>query len=653
MTQPIHYVVELANPDAHLFEVRCTVADPDTQGQVFRLPTWIPGSYMIREFARNVVRLRAEDGGGNRIAISKQAKDSWLCAPCAGPMTVIAEVYAWDLSVRGAHFDRTHAYFNGTHLFLAPEGKEGRECIVDLMPPVSSVENEFGNWRVITSMPRAGAAPYGFGRYRAANYDELIDHPVEIGTFTLESFDAGGARHDVAITGRHDCDTQRLVDDLRKICQSQIDLFGGAPGSRAPVDYYAFLTMALGDAYGGLEHRASTSLVIGRDKLPTVDSRDQRYPSDDYLVFLGLASHEYFHTWNVKRIKPAAFVPYDLTREAYTRQLWIFEGFTSYYDNLTLLRAGVISTEQYLTLIGQDISKVLRGSGRSKQSVADSSFDAWIKYYRQDENTPNAIVSYYVKGSLVALLLDLTLRRDSDITLDDVMRELWKRYGQTATGLPEGAFQSLVESMSGLDLTGFFARYVDGTDELPLADALAAFGIGYNLRTAEGNKDMGGKPGKSRAPKKSSDAAKGESSLAIATDAAKDESGLAVATDAPVSAEPSRLWLGARWTTGGEARLTHVFDDGPALAAGLAAGDTIVAWNGLRVGASTLQSHIDRMAQGAQATIHAFRRDELMVFAVQPKAAPMDTCWLAVDADAAADVAARRDAWLKGPDPTP
>ena len=608
MTEPIHYVVVLANPDAHLFEVSCTLADPDPSGQSFRLPTWIPGSYLIREFARNFVHVRAECNGV-AVKIDKVAKDTWAAASCTGPLTVVAEIYAWDLSVRGAHFDRAHAFFNGTSLFLAPVGKESRACTVELVPPESSVENEYGDWRVATSLPRDGASRYGFGRYRAADYDELIDHPVEMGTFTLKSFQAGGAQHDIAITGRHDCDMERLAADVQRICQTQIDLFGGAPSSRAPVDYYVFLTMALGDGYGGLEHRASTALVIGRDKLPRVGVREV---TDDYVGFLGLVSHEYFHTWNVKRIKPAAFVPYDLTREAYTKQLWIFEGFTSYYDNLMMLRSGLITQEQYLELIGQDVSKVLRGSGRTKQSVAESCFDTWVKYYRPDENAPNAVVSYYVKGSLVALLLDVHLRTHSMITLDDVMRALWTRYGQVGAGVPEDAFKALVEDMSGLDLGDFFARYVDGTDELPLAHALADVGIEYNLRVAEGNKDLGGKAGKK----------------------------------ARVSTEPARLWLGARWTTGGDARLTHVFDGGPAQAAGLSAGDSIVAWDGLRVTANSLQSRIERMTPGTQATVHGFRRDELMTFYVEPKPAPLDTCWLMIAEDTQSDVATRREAWL-------
>ena len=604
---PVRYALFPRSPEAHLFRVTLSVPAPATV-QKLSLPVWIPGSYLIREFAKHIVTIRAECAGAP-VAIVKTAKDAWTCAPCAGALTVTCEIYAWDLSVRGAHLDSTHGFFNGTSVFLAPAGMEDRPCEVDIRPPAGDA---YTHWRLITSLPRLDAPDGGFGRFRAADYDELVDHPVEMGTFALASFDAGGVRHDFAITGRHDCDMSRLTADVAKICTAQIDFFGGAPGSTPPMDYYAFLTTALGDARGGLEHRASTALVCARENLPRAGMQEA---PDNYIDFLGLVSHEYFHTWNVKRIKPAAFTPYDLTREAYTRQLWIFEGFTSYYDNLMLLRSGIVTVEQYLGLLGEDITRVLRGSGRTKQSLAESSFDAWIKYYRQDENAPNAVVSYYVKGSLVALLLDLKLRRESVVSLDDVMRALWSRHGLTGIGVPEEGVRRIAEELSGLDLSEFFARYVEGTDELPLSDVLAAFGIAVNLRTADGNKDLGGKSGR----------------------AAKDR--------------PPRQWLGCRWTTGGDARITQVFDGGPAQAAGLSAGDVLIAWNGLKLSAGNVQGQIDRAPAGARARIHAFRRDELITFEVTLAPAPLDTCWLTLRGDAEAEKVALRTAWLRPPLP--
>jgi len=607
MIAPTRYRIVPENPGAHLFEVSCTVDDPAPGGQSFRMPVWIPGSYLIREFAKHVVSARAT-ANGVPVAIEKTAKDTWRCAPCSGSLTVTSEIYAWDLSVRGAHLDTTHGFFNGPCVFLAPVGREDNECFVEIVRPAGLA---FADWRVITSLPRAGAVQYEFGLYRAADYDELLDHPVEMGTFTLGRFEANRVRHDIAITGRHDCDMNRLIADLARLCSTQIDFFGGALDSKPPIDYYVFLTTVVGEAHGGLEHRASTALVSSRQNLPHDGMKE---PNEPYIDFLGLASHEYFHTWCVKRIKPAAFVAHDLTRESYTRQLWIFEGFTSYYDNLMLLRSGLIGVDTYLQLLGQDITKVLRGSGRSKQSVADSSFDAWIKYYRQDENSPNAIVSYYVKGALVGLLLDLTLRCSSQATLDDVMRTLWQRYGQQEIGVPEDGVRRLAAELSGLDLSDFFARYVDGTDELPLAETLGRFGIELGLRPADGNKDKGGKPGRSGAN----------------------------------GSKPAgeRQWLGARWGTG-DARLSHVFDGGPAQAAGLSAGDVIIAWDGLKVSGGSLQSMIDRSATGATAKLFAFRRDELMTFEVTLTPAPQDTCWLTLAADVPAAAIALRDAWLQ------
>ena len=365
MTTPIHYRIRPANPAAHLFAASVTVAEPDAEGQVFSLPAWIPGSYMIREFARNIVTIRAE-ADGKAVALEKLDKHSWRAArvPAGSALTLHYEVYAWDLSVRAAHLDQTHGFFNGTSVFLMVHGQAGRPCTVDIQPPA---DTGLRDWRVITALPRArgkGAAKaYGFGLYRAADYDELIDHPVEMGRFTLASFEAAGVPHDVALTGRHDCDMDRLTADLKRICEWQVALFG-AP---APMDYYAFLTMIVGDGYGGLEHRASTALLASRADLPYPGMKTM---SEGYRQFLGLCSHEYFHTWNVKRIKPAAFTPYDLSVENHTGLLWAFEGFTSYYDDLALVRSGVIGVDDYLGLLCMTICNVLSGLGRLRQSVA-------------------------------------------------------------------------------------------------------------------------------------------------------------------------------------------------------------------------------------------------------------------------------------------
>ncbi len=561
--EAVYYRIVPVDPALHLFEVTLTIASPAAEGQVVSLPAWIPGSYMVREFARNITSIRAE-ASGRKLRLTKIDKHSWRAARCEGPLTLTYQIYAWDLSVRAAHLDQTHGFFNGTSVFLQVHGKENLRHIVDIQPPEGEA---FDQWRVATSLPELKARRHRFGTYVAKDYDELIDHPVEMGDFELIRFEAHGVPHEMAVTGRvPNLDKARLAADLKKICEHQIALF--EPSSRkAPMDRYVFLTLAVGDGYGGLEHRASTALICSRADLPVLG---QSAMSDGYRTFLGLCSHEYFHTWNVKRIKPAVFAPYDLRQENYTPLLWLFEGFTSYYDDLTLLRIGLIDAPAYLGLLAKTINGVLRGSGRLKQSVAESSFDAWTKYYRQDENAPNAIVSYYTKGSLVALLFDLTIRRETHgrKSLDDVMRVLWRRYGRQfyseggGRGVTEADVEALFDEVTGLRLKPLFDLAVRGTRDLPLQEILAAFAV-----------EMADK------------AKSGKLSLDVRTKKA-----------------------------GNDCQLANVYEGGTAHASGLSAGDTLVAMDGLRVTAANLDTLLQRYRAGDKVTVHAFRRDELMTF---------------------------------------
>lgn len=562
MKNAVQYAIIPKDPAAHLFEVTLTVDVPDPAGQVFSLPAWIPGSYMIREFARNIVRIAAESGG-QQVALTKLDKHTWRAAPCDRRLTVHYEVYAWDMSVRAAHLDQTHGFFNGTSTFLSVHGQEGLPHVVDIRRPDGDL---YKAWRVATSLPEMKAKRYGFGTYIAANYDELIDHPVEMGTFELATFKAHGVPHDIVITGRvPNLDMPRLSADLKKICESQIALFEPQT-KRAPMKRYVFMTYVVGEGYGGLEHRASTALICSRSDLPV---KGQKEMSDAYRGYLGLCSHEYFHTWNVKRIKPAVFAPYDLRTEGYTSLLWLFEGFTSYYDDLMLVRSGVINEEEYFKLVSKAVNSVLRGTGRAKQSVAESSFDAWTKYYRQDENSPNAIVSYYQKGSLVGLAVDLFIRAETKgrKSLDDVMRTLWSRYGSDfyqggGKGVAESEVESLFEEVAGLRLKRFFEKYVRGTEDLPLAKLVAPFGVEFS-------------------------------------DSRKN----------------SKAGLGIRTARdGNDCKLANVYEGGAAHQAGMSAGDILIAIDGVRVTASNLESLLGRYRPGDAAVLHAFRRDELMMF---------------------------------------
>jgi predicted metalloprotease with PDZ domain len=565
----IQYTIVPTDLAGHLFHVTLTVAAPDPAGQVFALPAWIPGSYMIREFARNIVRIRAE-ANGDEVALAKVDKHTWQAAPCGGPLSLHYEVYAWDLSVRAAHLDQTHGFFNGTSVYLRVLGQEETPHLVDIQRPGNPAA---ASWRVATSLPELGAKRYGFGTYLAPNYDELIDHPVEMGDFELATFKAHGIPHDIVITGRvPNLDMARLQADLKAICETQIAFFEPRT-KKAPMERYVFLTMVVGDGYGGLEHRASTALICARSDLPSTATPKVAEPGEGYLKFLGLCSHEYFHTWNVKRIKPAVFAPYDLQVENYTPLLWLFEGFTSYYDDLMLVRAGIISEATYFKLLAKTVGSVLRGSGRTKQSVADSSFDAWSKYYRQDENAANAIISYYTKGSLIALAFDLTIRAKTGgaKSLDDVMLALWQRFGRdfypsVGRGVTEADVEALFDEISGVRLKGMFERYVRGTEDLPLAKLYAPFGV----KVADDRKI--GKP----------------------------------SLDAGIGRD------------NGGARLANVHEGGPAHQAGLSAGDIVIALDGLRVTGtpSNLDALLSRYRVGDTVAVHAFRRDELMSFQV-------------------------------------
>lgn len=571
MTQAIHYSIDTLDLNAHLFRITVTVGNPDKEGQLFRLPAWIPGSYMIREFARNIVQIHAvcQD---LPVDLTKLDKHTWQAAPCQGTLTVTYDVYAWDLSVRSAHLDQTHAFFNGSSVFLQVVGYETIPHVVDIRKPAAPAAR---NWRVATALPEYDAKRYGFGTYRAENYDELIDSPVEIGDFVLGQFDAFGIPHDIAITGRvPNLDLERIKNDLKKICETEIAFFEPET-KKTPVSRYVFLVTAVKNGYGGLEHRSSTALLCSRSSLPAKNDHTAALQKIDenYLQFLGLCSHEYFHTWNVKRIKPAVFVPYDLRQEAYTRLLWLFEGFTSYYDDLTIVRSGIIDVNTYLQQIANTINSVMRGNGHLKQSIAEASFDAWIKYYRQDENSPNALVSYYTKGSLVALALDLTIRLKTGHlkSLDDVMRELWQQYGRDFyrgknRGITDSDAETLIQDISGLNLGEFFRKYIYGTDVLPLKDLFASFGISMN--------DTGNtaKPGLDIRVKRS----------------------------------------------GSDCLVTHVYEGGTAHQAGISAGDVLLAIDGLRVSAENpaadLEKQLSRYSIGETVGIHVFRRDELMKF---------------------------------------
>lgn len=594
------YRVRPVSPRAHLFEVEILVDPPAADALALSMPAWIPGSYMIRDFARNIVSICAFDERDQPLALAKTDKQTWRLAAVAGPCRIRYRVFAWDLSVRAAHLDATHAYFNGPALLLRVHGRDDHPCRLELLPPD---DESFSDWRLATSLQPLDVDPRGFGLYGADDYEDLIDHPVEMGRFRELAFNVRGVPHRLAITGRHWLDARRLLDDLTRVCAEQAALFG-----ELPIERYLFLVTVLGEGYGGLEHRDSTSLLCVRDDLP--QPWDDA-PTEGYKRLLGLCSHEYFHLWHVKRIRPRVLIESRLEREAPTRTLWAFEGITSYYDELALVRAGCIGEKDYLGLLAQTLTRVARTPGRRVQTLAEASFDAWIKFYKPDENAPNALVSYYAKGALVALMLDLTLRRDTQgaCSLDDVMRELWRVHGRTGVGVEERGVQEIAAAVSGLDLSGFFARALDSTEEMDPTDLLAGVGVALRRRPNRGDKDLGGH----------------------------------VERFEPVTAKPT---LGVRLRPG-ETLIQNVLSDSAGERAGLAPGDQILAVEGLRVTPANLEALIARAAgDGAPVVLHAFRRDELLTLTAHPEPAPEDTCELSLLDDVPESVKQARAAWL-------
>jgi predicted metalloprotease with PDZ domain len=588
-------------PTAHKFDVVLDLDAPSPDGQVLSLPAWIPGSYMIRDFAKHIVSLAATSGG-QPLRATKRDKQTWVLAPADGPIQVRYSVHAWDLSVRKAHLDATHGYFNGTSIFLRVHGADAAPCDVVLNKPEG---DRYTAWRVATTLPQTQGDALDFGTFQAKDYDELIDCPVEMGTFVHTRFEAGGIPHEIALTGVFDVDLDRLCADFQAICEEHLERMG----TPSDLDRYLFQIMVVGSGYGGLEHRTSTSLICSRDDLPRAGETEV---SDGYRTLLALTSHEYFHLWNVKRIKPARFTPFDLSQESPTTLLWFFEGATAYYEPLGLVRSGRIDRKSWLELIARKLTDVMRRPGRHLQSVAESSFDAWTKFYKQDEDAPNAIVSYYTKGAMVALTLDLTLRLDGGTSLDAVMRALYERYGETGEGVPEDGIQAVVSELTDLDLAPFFAEALHGTGDAiweRLTGLLDRVGVDTTLRPREGAKDRGGKPGKAK------------------------ESEWATRGDLGMLLRP------------GKTDVRFVLDDSPAMHAGVAPGDTIVAMNQLKASAD-LPDRVARLNPGDEVVLHVFRRDELHALTATVRAAPLDTVvlsWREGADDVPSDVV---DAWL-------
>jgi len=600
---PVVYRVAALAPHAHRFAVTVELpAGLAAAGAPLTLqfPVWAPGSYLIREFERQVSGLAAMGPDGAPRDLVKLDKNSWALFGAENGATLTYTVYANDLTVRTSHLDGSHGFFNGSNLFFTVEGFESAPCVLNVTVP----DNTASPWKVFAGETPTKTTPTTT-TFSLRDFDHLIDTPVEMGPHDELTFEAAGVTHRVVLHGRNNAPKMQLLNDLRRVVEEQAKLYGGLPHPG-----YLFIIHHSAGGYGGLEHAHSTVLLCDHSAYT---------PGKPYRTFLGLASHEYFHLWNVKRVKPRAFTPYDLSGENYTTLLWAFEGITSYYDDLFLARAGLIKPSRYLCLLGESFTRNFQTPGRRLQTLAEASFDTWIKHYRRDEDSANTTTDYYLKGSLVALSLDLLIRRETSgrASLDDVMRRLFKDFGQPGSpGVPEDGVEKIASEIAGTDLSAFFATAIRGTADLPFNDYLDYVGLRLYVRAAESLQDKGG---------------------------------TAPASDDPVPFAYIGLLANE---TGPVLKVNSVRAGSPAEQAGIYAHDEIIAMDGVRVSGSGFFPKLNSYKPGEVVRLHVFRRDELLEVPVTLGQAPRDVAYLWRVPDVTPAQKKNYEAWIGSPWPT-
>jgi predicted metalloprotease with PDZ domain len=560
-------------PDPRTHEYHIEMRVPALSGrEVTKIvfPAWAPGSYMVRDFVRHVYGLSVTDLGGRPLPRERLDKQTWSVRTAGRPFVARYRVFAFEATVRTSFLDDSHAYWNGTSLFFAVEGESTRPCRVMVTAP--------RGWLISTAL-RQGRAPRASHRpvFQASSYDELVDSPFEIGLHSRFRFRVQGTWFELALYGRTNADTRRLVDILRQVVGATAAIFGGFP-----FDRYLFIVHALPVGSGGLEHKSSV----------TMDIAGLSFEDDKaYHRFADLAAHEFFHVWNVKRLHDPVLGPFDYGKENYTRLLWFHEGFTDYLANVIILRAGVITEADFWRWIAEDWPKYALRPGRSETPLAELSFEAWIKQYKPAENHFNRAVSYYEKGLWVGMALDLELRlaNGGRRGLPELFRWIWERVGRREADVTETDVRAAARAIAGRSMDTFFDAFIHGTDELPLPALLRRAGLTV-ARAA---------PWTSKS---------GESD--------------------PVRLSRARAWSGATiqvlaHAAGTErAVIKNVLPDSPAAIAGLTYGDEIVAVEGDRVTAATFPRRLADHRPGARITVSYFRRDQLkqtaMIVATSP-----------------------------------
>jgi predicted metalloprotease with PDZ domain len=543
----IAFTVSMSRPATHLLEVEMRVRQDSTAPATdLIMPVWTPGSYLIREFERNVQDFAA-DADGHRLESIKVNKNTWrVRTGGAREWRVTYRVYANEFSVRTSELNSDHAFWNHAALLMYPDGFLKMASTLRILPAPG--------WKIATGLPPVPGAPNTF---RAENFDVLYDSPVEVSNFKEMDFEVRGVPHRIVIDGDGNYDASRMREGVQQIVASEVSLFG-----EIPYQDYTFILHLRSSGGGGLEHLNSTSLGFSRIGFAN---------ENGYQNFWSLVAHEFFHLWNVKRIRPDTLGPFDYTKENYTRLLWVAEGITDYYGNLMVRRANLKADSAYLEHLARAIQEFQNTPGRLEMSAEEASFDAWIKLYRPDENSINSSISYYDKGELLGMMLDLEIRRRTHNakSLDDVMRYLYVDFFKKARNYAPEDFEKACELMAGRSLDDFFSRYVRGREDLAPAynDFLKAAGL--QLQTGEG------------------------------------------------TATP-RPYLGADLSQNGDRLIiTSVRAGSPAYEQGLNANDQIVALNGARVNRDSFQARLAETKPGGTIHITVFRNDDLRSFDVR------------------------------------
>jgi predicted metalloprotease with PDZ domain len=584
--QPIRYHVAMPEPESHEFHITMEIPPlPERQSVEVLFPVWAPGSYLVRDFSRHLYDLDIRDPAGRKkLDFQRLDKARWRIKTEGRGVVIRYRVFAFEVSVRTSFLDDSHAFLNGTSLFFLLDGESNRPCVLQVEP--------HRGWTLSTALP---SRPGQRDAFRASDYDELVDSPVEVGTHERFDFRVGETRFEVALQGRTNIDRRRMVSMLRTITETTGAMFGGFPFPR-----YLFIIHALASRGGGLEHASSTTLDINGFSF-----EDEK----GYQNFAELAAHEFFHAWNVKRIHDRALGPFDYSQENYTDLLWFHEGFTEYAQALVLLRAGLLSVERYLKDLAEDWSRYLTRPGRNVSPLSQLSYEAWIKQYKPAENHANRMVSYYDKGRWAALVLDAQLRLASDGKrgLPELFRRLWLRHGARNRGIDAATIRAEAEALSGRSLASYFRRFIDGTDELPVPALLKKIGI------------------------------------AVAAVAPADHE-----RNDPTRAARLRGWSGLVVGNGNDdaAIVKNVVPDSPAWHAGLTFGDDLVAVDGTRVNAATVGKRLADAEPGKTVSVAFFRKEELRSARFRMAQNPERRWTFSVDKEAAPERRRLRHGWL-------